>query len=128
MAEACLSAIPASGSAGARRPRAAGTGRARGFLPDDRAEALWIRAAVEMKVDGVDVFVVRLVDIGECHPLERLLSDERLALLAQGARGIGEDQLAVDPIHVRHDGLLEDWGCDPPSPQGARWNCTVMLA
>jgi hypothetical protein len=35
--------------------------------------------------------------------------------------------LAVDPIHVRQDGLLEDWGCDPPSPQGARCNCTVTL-
>ena len=34
-------------------------------------------------------------------------------------------RLAVDPIHVRQNGLLEDWGCDPPSPQGARCNCTV---
>ena len=36
--------------------------------------------------------------------------------------------LAVDPIHVRQYGLLEDWGCDPPSPQGARCDCTVTLA
>ena len=46
----------------------------------------------------------------------------------QPGRLRGHGHLAVDPIHVRHDGLLEDWGCDPPSPQGARWNCTVMLA
>src|SRR5947209_8411062 len=42
--------------------------------------------------------------------------------------GMSRFRLAVDPIHVRHDGLLEDWGCDPPSPQGARWDCTVTLA
>jgi hypothetical protein len=36
-------------------------------------------------------------------------------------------RLAVDPIHVRHEGLLEDWWCNPPSPQGARWNCSVTL-
>jgi len=35
--------------------------------------------------------------------------------------------LGVDAIHVRQYGLLEDWGCDPPSPQGARCNCTLTL-
>jgi hypothetical protein len=49
-------------------------------------------------------------------------------LIAGVVQATNDVALAVDPIHVRHDGLLEDWGCDPPSPQGARWNCTVTPA